>query len=67
MTFNEIWEQLCRKEPLLRRPESQVTFTSENLRSLLEQVYEQGERSGKEKQKYSGDLGDIFGFGRRCQ
>jgi len=45
MTFKEIWAQLCRKQPALQNPQTTVEFTSENLQSLLKQVYEQGKKS----------------------
>ena len=47
MTFQEIWQQLCRKRPLLSDPESTVEFKSVNLKSLLRQAYEQGEKAGR--------------------
>lgn len=47
MTFQSIWEQLTRKDPRLTDPETKVEFTAENLRRLLRQVYEQGEKQGQ--------------------
>lgn len=47
MTFQEIWQQLCRKRPLLADPDSTVEFKSANLKSLLRQAYEQGEKAGR--------------------
>jgi hypothetical protein len=47
MTFQEIWRQLCRKRPLLSDPDSTVEFKSVNLKSLLRQAYEQGEKAGR--------------------
>lgn len=49
MTFEEIWRQLCRKSPGLDREDTRVEFTSDNLRRLLEQVYEQGQLSQSDK------------------
>jgi len=46
MTFQEIWQQLCRKRPLLADDDSIVEFKSINLKSLLRQAYEQGEKAG---------------------
>lgn len=50
MTFQEIWQQLCRKRPLLSDPDSTVEFKSVNLKSLLRQAYEQGEKAGIESE-----------------
>jgi hypothetical protein len=68
MTFQDIWNQLCRKQPSLEKPETTVEFKSDNLKALLRQVYEQGQKSiptnsdGTRK-----DPMDIFGgmFGGR--
>lgn len=43
MTFDQIWDQLRRKSTKLDKPDASVEFTSENLKRLLCQVYEQGE------------------------
>ena len=45
MTFDDIWNQLCRKSPALSRRDSRLEFTSNNLKLLLKQVYEQGQKS----------------------
>lgn len=68
MTFQDIWDQLCRKQPSLAQPETTVEFKSGTLKALLRQVYEQGQKSvptnidGPRK-----DTMDIFGgiFGGR--
>lgn len=66
MSFQDIWAQLCRKEPSLLKPETVVEFKSDNLKALLLQVYEQGQRSIQKNidatRKSSGKFfGDIFG------
>lgn len=47
MTFQDIWNQLVRKNPAIAENGKTVEFQSENLKRLLRQVYEQGERKGK--------------------
>ena len=42
MQFNRIWEQLVDKKPALSDPTTKVEFTSESLKRLLLQVYNQG-------------------------
>ena len=49
MTFKALWEQLCRKKPVLMEPDKTVEFEVRNLRALLEQVYEQGQKSASVK------------------
>jgi hypothetical protein len=63
MTFQNIWQQLCRKRPKLNDPQSVAEFTSDNLKSLLEQVYNQGFKHGKESVPSSGgmDFDSLFG------
>lgn len=51
MTFKDIWNQLLRKQPDLAKPETVVEFKSDNLHRLLEQVYEQGQKSVKPVEK----------------
>lgn len=67
MTFDQVWGQLTRKQPKLKRSESVVEFTAGNLRRLLRQVYEQGAKSVETKSEVvnpPGDprsVGDLFG------
>jgi hypothetical protein len=56
LTLEQIWQQLCKKDTRLNQPETVVDFKSENLKKLLAQVYEQGQRSAKS----NGDSG--FGW-----
>jgi hypothetical protein len=44
MLFDEIWESLCKKKPELKDPNTKLEFTSENLKKLLLQVYEKGQK-----------------------
>ena len=67
MTFDEIWEQLKRKDDKLADESATVSMSAGNLRKLLRQTYEQGQKSVP--QKHHGDSG-MFGefadlFGRR--
>lgn len=50
MTFQEIWDQLCRKQPLLTDAKATVEFKPENLQLLLRQVYEQGQNSNARRE-----------------
>lgn len=45
MTFDSIWLQLCEKNNLLIVEESVVEFRSKNLKALLLQVYQQGQKN----------------------
>lgn len=68
MKFEDIWLQLVRKEPALADPTSKLEFTSDNLRKLLRQVYEQGHKMGEEEAKASpADPPDLYSqlFGGR--
>lgn len=58
MNFPELWQQLCRKKPLLNNKTATVEITSENLESLLRQAYEQGQ---KNTEKANSLFGRIFG------
>lgn len=51
MTFDQIWNQLLKKSSDLADPQAKVEFSSENLKALLRQVYEQAEKTGAEKSK----------------
>ena len=48
MKFDDIWNQLCRKQPKLGNADSVVEFKSGNLKALLRQVYEQGQKSAND-------------------
>lgn len=62
MKFSAVWDQLCRKHPGLSNDRSTIECTSANLRSLLRQVYDQGEKEGKEHAEKCGKsgLGGLF-------
>lgn len=67
MTFDAIWEQLCRKNPSLSKGDSTVEFKSDNLKILLRQVYDQGVKSVPKadpaKNSFDSifdDFGDVF-------
>jgi len=45
MTFSEIWNKLCDKHPALLINGKVHEIKSENLKSLLKQVYEKGQKS----------------------
>ena len=51
MNMKQIWEQLCKKNDRLKDSGATVEFSSANLQQLLEQVYEQGKKTGIEYQK----------------
>lgn len=60
MTFREIWQQLVRKDSRLLDGDTKVEFTSSNLKKLLAQVHEQGQKSAP-KSDGTLDFGSIFG------
>jgi hypothetical protein len=60
MTFNDIWQKLCTKKPTLCNANSTAEFTSENLKKLLRQVYEQGEAEGKKSKPERSLFDKIF-------
>lgn len=60
MTFDSIWQQLCRKNPKLENEEAGVVFKSVHLKALLRQVYEQGERNKPEPDQPKNPFPDIF-------
>ena len=45
MTLEDIWNQLCRKQPRLLKENATVEFKSQNLKALLSQVYEQAQKA----------------------
>lgn len=46
MTFDQIWQSLCRKKPNLTDSTATVEMSTGNLRALLRQVYKQGHKAG---------------------
>ena len=70
MTFDTIWLRLCEKSHLLVDGESIVEFRSKNLKILLKQVFEQGQKSIPKSDPLpttSNDwLNDLFsGYGKK--
>jgi len=61
MTFDAIWQQLCRKNPKLENDSAKVEFDAGNFKRLLRQVYEQGERSAPKPPEPKNPFSDIFG------
>ncbi len=59
MTFDQIWGQLVRKQPKLKRDDSIVEFTAGNLRRLLRQAYDQGQASVP-RESAENPFGDLF-------
>lgn len=59
MNFETIWLQLCHKNNLLLRDETVVEFKSRNLKILLRQVFEQGQKSVPIPEKKN-DLTDMI-------
>lgn len=45
MTFERTWQSLCRKEPELQKPGTKIEFESQNIKALLQQVFEKGRES----------------------
>jgi hypothetical protein len=58
MTFDEIWDQLKKKQPLLGKDDSTVEFRPRNLKLLLRQIYDQGKASGTKTDPLG--LGGLF-------
>ena len=56
MTLDQIWKQLVKKKPKLQDPNATVEITSDNLRLLLKQVYEQGERRATNTNNFMEDV-----------
>lgn len=59
MTFNDIWNQLVRKQPKLTDSDTVVEFKTANFKRLLEQVYEQGKKAGEGGQPHK-PYSDLF-------
>jgi hypothetical protein len=64
MSFDQIWASLCRKKPTLENGTAVVTITSDALKTLLRQVYEQGKGSAKPASERAGFFDSIFGGGK---
>ena len=65
MTFDDIWERLTSKRPKLDDDQAVVQITAYNLRRLLQQVYELGQKSAPNYRSPADDplniLRDLFG------
>lgn len=48
MTFDAIWNQLRSKQTKLDNADATIEFKPQNLKQLLRQVYEQGQRSSQQ-------------------
>lgn len=44
MCFDSVWLRLCEKRPELLSPTATVTMTSQQMKKLLQQVYESGRK-----------------------
>jgi hypothetical protein len=58
--FSNIWAALLKKSPKLADPTTVVEFTSKNLKSLLEQVYDKGVASVEKAETASYDYMSMF-------
>ena len=45
MEFIELWEALCRKQPRLRDPQSEVSIKSDAFRKLLQRAHTEGQKA----------------------
>ena len=63
MTLEYIWNQLCRKQPKLLNKNATVEFTSQNLKALLAQVYEQGQKAAVKAEEPKPKSNPFSGFG----
>jgi hypothetical protein len=61
--FNSIWLVVCKKHSGLDKPESKVTISADQLKSLCSQMYHRGVRDGHQSMSSGarGTLNDIFG------
>lgn len=60
LNVQQIWEQLVSKNPKLADDEATTEFKAKHLRSLLRQVWEQGEMAGKETLKTRTEMQQLF-------
>lgn len=60
MTFDAIWQQLCKKKPSLCKDDNTVEFKSANLKTLLRQVYDQGAKSVPKSEPIGNSNGQVF-------
>ncbi len=63
MTFEDIWNQLCRKQPKLAKEGTTVEFKSENLKALLSQVYSQAQKAAVKAEEPKPKSNIFSGFG----
>lgn len=62
--FDRLWDSLVKNEPGLSNPEYTAHIKSRNLKSVLKQFFEIGQREGKNRKPSDDLLDEIFG-GRR--
>lgn len=75
MNKDEVWGMLAKKRPVLNDPKGKIEFVVENLRTLLDQVWDQGAKHEvndtveKLRGSPAGDpfkaFNDIFGGGKK--
>ena len=63
MTLEDIWNQLCRKQPKLLNENATVEFKSQNLKALLAQVYEQAQKAAVKVEEPETKSNPFSGFG----
>ena len=63
MTLEDIWNQLCRKQPKLLNENARVEFDSQNLKALLSQVYSQGQKAAVKVEEPKTKSNPFSGFG----
>ena len=63
MTLEDIWNQLCRKQPQLAKDDTTIEFKSQNLKSLLSQVYEQAQKAAVKVEEPKPKSNPFSGFG----
>ena len=62
MTLEDIWNQLCRKQPKLAKDDTTIEFTSQNLKALLSQVYEQAQKAAVKVEESKPKSSPFSGF-----
>ena len=63
MTLEDIWNQLCRKQPRLLKENATVEFKSQNLKALLSQVYEQAQKAAVKVEESKPKSSPFSGLG----
>ena len=63
MNKDEVWGMLAKKRPVLNDPKGKIEFAVENLRTLLDQVWEQGAKHTADGQKPRDTVGKGGSFG----